>query len=135
MYTASGIKAYAQVSVESAVMSASPHQLIEMLFDGANSALVRARLFLEQGDVVAKGEALSKAINIIDNGLKAGLDQEKGGEIATNLSELYDYMIRRLLQANLRNDAQAIEEVEGLLSNIAEAWKQISPKASFQESH
>lgn len=121
MYTASGIKAYAQVSVESAVMSASPHQLIEMLFDGANSALVRARLFLEQGDVVAKGEALSKAINIIDNGLKAGLDQEKGGEIATNLSELYDYMIRRLLQANLRNDAQAIEEVEGLLSNIAEA--------------
>lgn len=122
MYTASGIKAYAQVSVESAVMSASPHQLIEMLFDGANSALVRARLFLEQGDVVAKGEALSKAINIIDNGLKAGLDQEKGGEIATNLSELYDYMIRRLLQANLRNDAQAIEEVERLLSNIAEAW-------------
>lgn len=113
MYTASGIKAYAQISVESAVMSASPHQLIEMLFDGANSALVRARLFLEQGDVVAKGEALSKAINIIDNGLKAGLDQEKGGEIATNLSELYDYMIRRLLQANLRNDAQAIEEVKG----------------------
>ncbi len=134
MYTASGIKAYAQVSVESAVMSASPHQLIEMLFDGANSALVRARLFLEQGDVVAKGEALSKAINIIDNGLKAGLDQEKGGEIATNLSELYDYMIRRLLQANLRNDAQAIEEVEGLLSNIAEARKQISPKASFRVS-
>lgn len=76
MYTASGIKAYAQVSVESAVMSASPHQLIEMLFDGANSAYARSPV-LEQGDVVAKGEALSKAINIIDNGLKAGLDQEK----------------------------------------------------------
>ena len=104
------------------------------MFDGANSALVRARLFLEQGDIVAKGEALSKAINIIDNGLKAGLDQEKGGEIATHLSDLYDYMIRRLLQANLRNDSQAIEEVEGLLGNIAEAWKQISPKVSSQES-
>ena len=115
-------------------MSASPHQLIEMLFDGANSALVRARLFMQQGDIVAKGEALSKAINIIDNGLKAGLDQETGGEIATNLSSLYDYMIRRLLQANLRNDCQAIEEVEGLLGNIADAWKQISPKASSQES-
>lgn len=134
MYTASGTKAYAQVSVESGVMSASPHQLIEMLFDGTNSALVRARLFLAQGDIAAKGEALSKAINIIDNGLKAGLDQENGGEIADHLSSLYDYMIRRLLLANLRNDSQAIEEVEGLLGNIAEAWKQISPKASSQES-
>ena len=134
MYTASGTKAYAQVSIESGVMSASPHQLIEMLFDGANSALVRARLFMQQDDIVAKGEALSKAINIIDNGLKAGLDQENGGEIAANLSSLYDYMIRRLLQANLRNDCQAIEEVEELLGNIADAWKQISPKASSQES-
>ena len=134
MYTASGTKAYAQVSIESGVMSANPNQLIEMLFDGANSALVRARLFMQQGDIVAKGEALSKAINIIDNGLKAGLDQENGGEIATNLSALYDYMIRRLLQANLRNDCQAIEEVEELLGNIADAWKQISPKASSQES-
>lgn len=134
MYTASGTKAYAQISVESGVMSASPHQLIEMLFDGANSALVRARLFLEQGDITAKGEAISKAINIIDNGLKAGLDQENGGELADHLSSLYDYMIRRLLLANLRNDSQAIEEVEGLLGNIAEAWKQISPKASSQES-
>ena len=134
MYTASGTKAYAQVSIESGVMSANPHQLIEMLFDGANSALVRARLFMQQGDIVAKGEAISKAINIIDNGLKAGLDQENGGEIATNLSALYDYMIRRLLQANLRNDCQAIEEVEELLGNIADAWKQISPKASSQES-
>lgn len=134
MYTASGTKAYAQVGVESAVMSASPHQLIEMLFDGANSALVRARLFMQQGDTVAKGEAISKAINIIDNGLKAGLDLEQGGEIATNLTSLYEYMTRRLLHANLRNDSQAIEEVEGLLSNIAEAWKQISPKAPSQES-
>ncbi|HCT5822121.1 TPA: flagellar export chaperone FliS [Citrobacter sedlakii] len=134
MYTASGIKAYAQVGVESAVMSASPHQLIEMLFEGANSALVRARLFMQQGEIVAKGEAVSKAINIIDNGLKAGLDLENGGDIAANLSDLYDYMIRRLLLANLRNDSQAIEEVEGLLGNIADAWKQISPKASSQES-
>ncbi len=134
MYTASGTKAYAQISVESAVMSANPHQLIEMLFDGANSALVRARLFMKQGYIVAKGEALSKAINIIDNGLKAGLDHEKGGELATNLSSLYDYMVRRLLHANLNNDCQAIEEVEGLLGNIEDAWKQISPNASSQES-
>ncbi|OAT23687.1 FliS family flagellar biosynthesis protein [Buttiauxella gaviniae ATCC 51604] len=114
-------------------MSASPHQLIVMLFDGALSALVRARLFMQQGELAAKGEALSKAINIIDNGLKAGLDNEQGGEIAENLSSLYDYMIRRLMLANLRNDVAIIEEVEGLLTNIADAWKQISPLNAARE--
>jgi len=133
MYSARGTQAYAQIGVESAVMSASPHQLIVLLFDGALSALVRARLFMQQGELSAKGEALSKAINIIDNGLKAGLDNEKGGEIAENLSSLYDYMIRRLMLANLRNDVEAIEEVEGLLTNIADAWKQISPQSAARE--
>jgi flagellar protein FliS len=133
MYSARGTQAYAQIGVESAVMSASPHQLIVLLFDGALSALVRARLFMQQGELAAKGEALSKAINIIDNGLKAGLDNEQGGEIAENLSSLYDYMIRRLMLANLRNDVEAIEEVEGLLTNIADAWKQISPLNAARE--
>ncbi|MFB0712515.1 flagellar export chaperone FliS [Buttiauxella noackiae] len=133
MYSARGTQAYAQIGVESAVMSASPHQLIVLLFDGALSALVRARLFMQQGELAAKGEALSKAINIIDNGLKAGLDNEKGGEIAANLSSLYDYMIRRLMLANLRNDLELIEEVEGLLTNIADAWKQISPLNAARE--
>ncbi|MFZ3387600.1 flagellar export chaperone FliS [Buttiauxella gaviniae] len=133
MYSARGTQAYAQIGVESAVMSASPHQLIVLLFDGALSALVRARLFMQQGELAAKGEALSKAINIIDNGLKAGLDNDKGGEIAENLSSLYDYMIRRLMLANLRNDVAIIEEVEGLLTNIADAWKQISPLNAARE--
>ncbi|MFP2504272.1 flagellar export chaperone FliS [Buttiauxella gaviniae] len=133
MYSARGTQAYAQIGVESAVMSASPHQLIVLLFDGALSALVRARLFMQQGELAAKGEALSKAINIIDNGLKAGLDNDKGGEIAENLSSLYDYMIRRLMLANLRNDVAIIEEVEGLLTNIADAWKQIAPLNAARE--
>lgn len=133
MYSARGTQAYAQIGVESAVMSASPHQLIVLLFDGALSALVRARLFMQQGELAAKGEALSKAINIIDNGLKAGLDNEQGGEIAENLSSLYDYMIRRLMLANLRNDVELIEEAEGLLTNIADAWKQISPLNAARE--
>ncbi|BCG08969.1 MULTISPECIES: flagellar export chaperone FliS [Buttiauxella] len=133
MYSARGTQAYAQIGVESAVMSASPHQLIVLLFDGALSALVRARLFMQQGELAAKGEALSKAINIIDNGLKAGLDNEQGGEIAENLSSLYDYMIRQLMLANLRNNVELIEEVEGLLTNIADAWKQISPLNAARE--
>src|SRR5690606_41890254 len=90
MYNNSGVQAYQKVGLESAVMSASPHQLIVMLFDGAHSALVRARLFLEAGQMAEKGEALSKAINIIDNGLKAGLEMEAGGELSQNLASLYD---------------------------------------------
>ena len=127
MYHRSGSQAYAQVGLESGVMSASPHQLIVMLFDGAQSALVRARILMNQGDIPAKGAALSKAINIIENGLNAGLDLEKGGEMAENLSALYDYMSRRLLHANLHNDEQAITEVLALLENIADAWRQIGP--------
>ncbi len=127
MYRKSASQAYAQVSVESAVMSATPHQLIVMLFDGTKSALVRARILLEQNDVVGKGNALSKAIDIISNGLKLGLDMENGGELAENLADLYDYMVRRLLHANINNDLQAIMEVEALLDNIADAWKQIGP--------
>ncbi|CNK69571.1 flagellar protein FliS [Yersinia intermedia] len=127
MYNRSGSQAYATVGLESGVMSASPHQLIVMLFDGAQSALVRARILMNQGDIPAKGAALSKAINIISNGLSAGLDMEKGGELAQNLSALYDYMSRRLLHANLHNDEQAITEVLALLENIADAWRQIGP--------
>lgn len=130
MYSNSGVQAYQKVGLESAVLSASPHQLVVMLFDGAYSALVRARLFLEQGDIPAKGEALSKAINIIDNGLKAGLNMEADSDLPANLAALYDYMVRRLLHANLRNDVEAIVEVKGLLNNIADAWKQIGPNAT-----
>ena len=130
MYNTSGVQSYQQIGVESAVMNASPHQLIVMLFDGAHSALIRARLFLEAGQMPEKGEALSKAINIIDNGLKAGLNMDVDSDLPGNLAALYDYMVRRLLQANLRNDVEAIVEVEGLLSNIADAWKQIGPNAA-----
>ena len=125
MYSNNGAQAYQRVGVESAVMSASPHQLIVMLFEGALSALVRARLFLENKQVAEKGLALSRAINIIDNGLKASLDMEVDGGLPQNLAALYDYMVRRLLHANLHNDKEAIIEVEVLLTNIADAWKQI----------
>ncbi|ELY4256735.1 flagellar export chaperone FliS [Cronobacter sakazakii] len=133
MYNSSGVQAYQQVGLESAVMSAGPHQLVVMLFDGALSALVRARLFIEQGDTVAKGQALTKAINIIDNGLKAGLNMDIGGDLPRNLASLYEYMVRRLLHANLRNDVDAINEVETLMTNIADAWKQIGPGTTLAQ--
>ena len=121
MYAAKGTQAYAQIGVESAVMSASQQQLVTMLFDGVLSALVRARLFNNQQ---GKGVSLSKAINIIENGLRVSLDEESKDELTQNLIALYSYMVRRLLQANLRNDVSAVEEVEALMRNIADAWKE-----------
>jgi flagellar protein FliS len=138
MYTSSaaaptlnpGARAYARVGIESAVMSASPQQLLTMLFDGAKAAISMARHHMASGDVVAKGNAISKAVSIIDSGLKASLDAEAGGsagaELAANLSALYDYINQRLLYANLRNDPALLEEADRLLENIASAWREIS---------
>ena len=123
MYAAKGTQAYAQIGVESAVMSASQQQLVTMLFDGVLSALVRARLFMQDNNQQGKGVSLSKAINIIENGLRVS-DEESKDELTQNLIALYSYMVRRLLQANLRNDVSAVEEVEALMRNIADAWKE-----------
>ena len=129
-----GANAYARVGVETQAMSASPHQLICMLFDGARTAIGMARHHMASGDVVAKGNAISKAISIVDNGLKASLDAKAAGPagegLVANLSALYDYVIQRLLHANLRNDAQALDEAEALLENIASAWREIDADAA-----
>ncbi|MDX7990824.1 flagellar export chaperone FliS [Xenorhabdus littoralis] len=127
MYQRSASQLYAQVDLESEIMNASPYQLIQILFNGALSALRRAIILMQQGNIPEKGLAISKAINIIDNGLKEGLDFEKGGEIAQNLFALYEYMSRRLLHANLRNDEKAITEVINLLTEISDSWRQIDP--------
>lgn len=134
MYSATGTKAYAKIGVESAVMSASQQQLVVMLFDGALSALIRARLFMQDGNIEGKGSSISKAINIIEAGLKEGLAENRGDELADNLLDLYNYMTRRLLQANLHNDVAAIEEVEGLLRNIADAWKEVVQPNLIQDA-
>ena len=98
MYTASrqGINAYARVGLETGVIAASPHRLILMLFEGARVALSSALVHMKNGETVAKGESLSKAISIISSGLQASLDVNAGGELAQHLYALYDYMSRRL---------------------------------------
>lgn len=134
MYSANGTQAYAKIGVESSVMSANQQQLISMLFDGAISALIRARLFMQDGNIQGKGNSISKAINIIEGGLKQGLDGQSGDELTDNLLGLYAYMVRRLIQANLRNDVEALEEVEGLLRNIADAWKEVAQPQHLQDA-
>jgi flagellar protein FliS len=129
-----GANAYARLGVETQAMSASPHQLICMLFDGAVTAIGMARHHMVSGDVAAKGHAISKAVGIVDNGLKASLDAKAAGPagegLVANLSALYDYVIRRLLQANLHNDAAALDEAEALLENVASAWREIDGVAA-----
>lgn len=130
MFARQAINAYAQVGVQTGAMSASPHKLIVMLYDGARGAIARAKFSLEAGDIVAKGNAISKAIDILDNGLRAVLDHEAGGEISANLESLYEYMVRRLMLANLRSDAALLAEVDTLLESLASAWAQIDDTAA-----
>jgi len=122
-----GSQAYAAVGLESSVMSASPHKLITLLFDGALSALAKADIYIQQGNIPAKGRVLTHAINIINNGLKLGLDMENGGELSQNLASLYDYFCRKIIQVNLHNDRELLKQIRQLLSEIADAWKEIAP--------
>ncbi len=122
------ISAYNKVGTESGVSTADPHRLILMLFEGAQQALNRSKLHIQQNNIAARGEMISKAIMIIDHGLKASLDIKAGGALAEQLSQLYDYMTDRLLQANLRSSVDIIEEVSQLLGEIHEAWAAIGKK-------
>lgn len=126
------ISAYQKVGVDAAIEVADPHRLILLLFAGAQAAIGNARAAMKQQQVAAKGEAISKAVDIISNGLKVSLDLEQGGEVAGQLDALYDYLVMRLLRANLDNDLSALEEVAGLLEEIHGAWREISPSALQQ---
>ena len=134
MFTPRGnaAQAYSKVGVETGVEAASPHQLIVMLFDGALLAISNAGLHMQQKNVSEKGRAISHAIDIINSGLKASLDKDKGGELAQNLDALYGYMCDRLLQANLRNDRTALDEVSRLIADIRSAWVEIAAVPATQ---
>lgn len=116
------ISNYQRVGIETGVESANPHKLILMLFEGASEALIKAKLHIKHNEIAQKGEVLSKAIMIIDHGLKASLDMH-AGELAQHLLALYDYMTNRLLIANLKNDIEIIDEVNRLLGELYGAWK------------
>lgn len=122
-----GINAYTSVGMETGVVAADPHKLIVMLFDGAKTAVLNAHKHMQAGEIAAKGQAISKAIMIIDSGLRASLDKTAGGEIALNLDALYEYMSKRLLTANLDNNVQLLEEVSTLISELRDAWEAIAP--------
>lgn len=118
------LASYRSVAVMGDVEAASPHRLIELMMEGALDRIAQAQSALQRGEVASKGENVSKAINLIE-GLRASLDHSRQAPVATNLDALYEYMARRLLQANLHDDVSVFAEVAGLLRGIHEAWHAI----------
>lgn len=123
--TRNAVNAYSQVGIEIGIAGASPHKLIAMLFEGAILSVSAAKLHIQRNETAAKGKAISKAIAIIDEGLKISLDEKVGGVLAQNLKALYEYMCQRLLVANVQNEVEPLEEVGRLLSELKGAWDAI----------
>lgn len=120
-----GQSAYKQIAIDTAVAGADPHRMILMLYDGVLQAVRQAAVYMRDGRIAEKGQLLGKAVRIVEEGLKASLDRSAGGALAQQLASLYDYISMRLLQANLRNDASKLAEVERLLDDLRGAWAQI----------
>lgn len=120
----SAMQQYQQVGVHSGMMDASPHRLVQMLMEGVLEKIAQAKGNIHRNEISEKGSNISKAITIIE-GLRASLDKEAGGEIAQNLNDLYDYMERQLLAANLQSDEAVLDEVFSLMSEIKSGWEVI----------
>lgn len=116
---------YRTVGLETSVSQADPHQLVSLLFDALQQSLLAAKGAILSANIPAKGAAIGRAVRILEEGLKAGLDLERGGELAANLRGLYDFCIVRLTEANLRNDAAILDEVMGLIRPVADGWNEI----------
>jgi len=115
---------YRKVGVSTSVMEADPHKLVALLFAGACQRIRLAQACIQQGDQARKGKAIGEACAIVGH-LNGSLDHEAGGEIASNLSSLYEYVMHRLTEANLHSDESALEEALELLSEINSAWDAI----------
>ena len=120
-----GVNAYAKIGIETGVLAASPNKLIIMLYEGAIAACRSADTYMQSKDIANKGAMLSKAISIIESGLRLSLDKKAGGEIAVSLDALYAYMSKRLMTANIQNKPELIHEVIKLLTDLKGAWEAI----------
>lgn len=115
------LQQYQQMGMQSQVADANPHRLVRLMLDGALARIAAARGAMEAREVPKKGELIGKAIGLVE-GLRVSLDADRGGELAENLEALYDYMTRRLLEANVRNDTAILDEVSSLLREIRDGW-------------
>jgi flagellar secretion chaperone FliS len=125
---------YARLEVETGVAAASPQRLIVMLYDGAVRSLLGAKAALAAGDIGARGAKISKAISIIDEGLRPAVDPAAGGEIAQNLLGLYEYIVNRLLLANLKSDEASLDEAIALLTELKGAWEMLERQSVREQA-
>jgi flagellar protein FliS len=126
---------YQAVKVDTGVSSASPHRLVEMLFEEFLASSARARGAIRSGDVQEKGRAIGRAVRIIEEGLRAGLNMEAGGQLAQDLHELYRYVTLRMTHANLQSDEAAIAECIALIQPLHDAWRAIGPQVAEAHAH
>lgn len=119
---------YNAVHMETGVQAADPHQLIQLLLEGALSAIASAFSALERGDLAAKGRAITRAVGIVDEGLRASLDLKAGGTVAGTLNDLYNCVLLRLTEAHVHNDGARLRECSALLTPLRDAWRDIKPK-------
>ncbi len=120
------IAAYQQIDREADIRGSDPHRLILLLFRGAIAALEKSKPSIAANDIAGKSQLITQAVAIIQDGLRASLDLQQGGELAQNLNALYGYMVTRLISANIKNDVAAIDEVLKLLGEIGGAWEEIA---------
>lgn len=125
---ANKLAAYSSAAAHGGVAAADPHKLVVMLMDGAIERIRAAQGCITRGEMGEKAQLLQRAIAIVGE-LQASLDLSAGGQIAANLSELYDYMTRTLLKATLENKVEMLEEVSKLLHEIRGAWISIPAEA------
>jgi len=130
-----GIRQYQQIDTQSSIASATPHRLIQLMMERALAKMGVAKAHMEREEVREKGDNIGDAIGII-SGLQASLNHKANAKLSANFDELYSYMMRRLLEANLRDDPSILDEVSGLLQELKEAWDaitgQVEPQAEFE---
>jgi flagellar secretion chaperone FliS len=117
----SKLAAYQSVAIHGGVAADDPHQLILMLMDGVMQRISAARGCLARKDLGQKAELLQRTVALLAE-LRGSLDHQKGGTLAQNLDELYDYMTRQLVRANVENRAGLLDEVASLMTEIRLAW-------------
>ena len=125
---------YQVVKVDTGVSSASPHRLVEMLFEEFLASCARARGAIRSGDVQEKGRAIGRAVRIVEEGLRAGLNMQ-AGQLAQDLHDLYQYVTVRMTHANLQSDEAAIAECIALVQPLHDAWRAIGPQVNETHAH
>lgn len=121
-------QSYANIGLETKVFSATPEELVSLLFDGARAAVLKAKLHLENNQIAERGESISKAVDIVETGLKSSVNKEKGGEVANHLIASYDLIVYHLMQANLHADLDRLNIAEQMLTTLSDAWKEATKK-------